>query len=80
MAERTALEERVEHIQNDVADLKKDIRRLDEKIDRLDDKIGAVLSKVCAVEISFLKWIVGTAIAATGVTSAIVFGIAKLVN
>ena len=39
MVERTALEERVEHIQNDVAEIKKDIRRLDDKIDGLGNEL-----------------------------------------
>ncbi|MEP7246780.1 MAG: hypothetical protein ABI885_24300 [Gammaproteobacteria bacterium] len=46
MVEQTVLEERVAHIQSDVAELKVDVRRLDAKIDslgaRLDAKIDAM--------------------------------------
>ena len=33
--QKTILEERVDHIRSDVADIKKDVRRLDEKVDAI---------------------------------------------
>ena len=46
MAERTVLDERVEHIQNDVTEMKKDIRRLDEKIDAVRADVANLRSEV----------------------------------
>jgi hypothetical protein len=54
MYERTALDEKVDHIQSDVTELKADVKRLEAKVDekfgtlssKMDEKIGALDSKV----------------------------------
>ena len=48
MAERTVLDERVEHIQNDVAEIKKDVRRLDDKIDAVRADVANVRTDLTA--------------------------------
>ena len=48
MAERTVLEERVEHIQKDVADMKKDLRRLDDKVDAVRVEVTNVRADLTA--------------------------------
>ena len=46
MEPRTVLEERVHHIQKDVAEMKGDIRRLDEKLDSVRTELKAEISAV----------------------------------
>jgi flagellar motility protein MotE (MotC chaperone) len=41
MQERTALEERVDHMQRDITELKADFRRLDAKVDAVKDDLTA---------------------------------------
>jgi uncharacterized coiled-coil protein SlyX len=77
------LEERTEHIQGDVAEVKGDLRRLDVKLDAVKDlvvslaeKVAAFDGKLSAMEVSIIKWMVGTVIAA----AALAFAIAKFVS
>ena len=48
MAERSVLDERVEHIQNDVTEMKKDIRRLDDRIDAVRVEVANVRTDLTA--------------------------------
>jgi uncharacterized coiled-coil protein SlyX len=88
MAEQAVLEERIEHIQKDVAEIKQDIRRVDGKVDqvakdlaavetKLTAAIGSVKAELTATLISLVKWMIGSIIAGMGLVCTIAFGIAK---
>jgi hypothetical protein len=55
MAERTVLDEKVDHIQSDVSEMKKDIRRLDDKIDAVRREILDVRVKIGNVRVDMAQ-------------------------
>jgi len=92
--ERTALEERVEHIQSDVTQLKQDVRRLDDKIGGVQADVNSLRKELgdfkadVARQFGEVRTLIAQleskmirwTIGAIGVASSIAFGLAKLVH
>jgi hypothetical protein len=88
-SERTVLEERVDHIQRDVADLKQNVRRVEEKVDnvqrelsdfktRVATELGEIKTAMKAMQVSMIRWMVGIMVSTILIAVTIAIGVAKL--
>lgn len=91
MEQRSALEERVEHIQRDVAELKTDVRRVESSLTehrieteksfsalRVETKesYGSLRAEMKAMQVSFIRWMLGTALC----LATLIVGVAKFLS
>ncbi|ROZ80916.1 hypothetical protein EF096_15750 [Pseudomonas neustonica] len=73
------MERRMQALEAAIPDIRDKLTRSETKLDSIE-KHGATKADLASTESTLIKWYVGTAFALVGLTSAMAFGVARLLQ